>query len=50
MKDETTKLASKVKDTQEAFKRGELDKHVVGKSVEPTDGQVASSWGPAMRR
>lgn len=50
MKNETTKLASKVKEAQDAFKRGDLDAHVVGKSVEQADGQVASSWGPAMRR
>jgi hypothetical protein len=50
MKDETTNVALKVKEMQDAYKRGELAAHAVGKSVDLADGEVASSWGPAMRR
>jgi hypothetical protein len=50
MKDETKNVALKVKETQDAYRLGELAGHAVGKSVDAADGEVASSWGPAMRR
>lgn len=50
MKEETTNVALKVKEAQDAFKRGELAAYAVGKTVEHSNGKVASSWGPAMRR
>lgn len=50
MKKQSEFLTSKIDNIRAAHSRGDLDMHEVAVAIEAADTDVASSWGPAMRR